>query len=211
MGPLLPALVTGGLGLIGDLFNFGQQKKTQSWQKRAQEITWQREDNATQRRVADLKAAGLNPVLAAGSAAAASSPIQIGTPQLPTTAVDKAETMMNLMRQKEDIALTTAEKHRVDAQTMLTNDQRYTEWARRNQIENQRALTLRELQRAELEYEMRKRDFGIIQKQGVRSDITTGQTTDALNTKEYLFNLASKLLKTGGSSAHALAEILDKF
>lgn len=45
-----------------------------------QNKAWRREDNAVQRRVADLRAAGLSPTLAAGSAAASSSPISLNAP-----------------------------------------------------------------------------------------------------------------------------------
>ena len=48
-----------------------QNLRDYEWQRYVQENTWQREDNAVQRRMADLEAAGLNPNLAAGSAAGA--------------------------------------------------------------------------------------------------------------------------------------------
>lgn len=54
--------------------NYKAEQNKLRWDKQVQETTWQREDNATQRKVADLKAAGLSPVLAAGQGAS-SGPI----------------------------------------------------------------------------------------------------------------------------------------
>jgi hypothetical protein len=78
------ALATFGAGLMGgaaSIYNNEQnlkfQREAQNYNKWLNEQTWQREDNAVQRRVADLRAAGLSPVLAAGSSAQAGSPIKI--------------------------------------------------------------------------------------------------------------------------------------
>lgn len=82
--------------------NFFEGLASQDWMKEAQKTTWEREDTAVQRRVADLKAAGLSPVLAAGSSASTSSPIQIGTPQIPTDNFQKLNMASALMQQKKD-------------------------------------------------------------------------------------------------------------
>ena len=65
---------------VNDL-NFQLQKENLAYQKDLQKIMFAREDNAVQRRVNDLRKAGLSPTLAAGSAAGAGSVISTSAPQ----------------------------------------------------------------------------------------------------------------------------------
>ena len=65
---------------VNDL-NYLLQKNNLAYQKDLQKIMMAREDNAVQRRVKDLEAAGLSPTLAAGSAASAGPVIGTTAPQ----------------------------------------------------------------------------------------------------------------------------------
>ena len=65
---------------VNDL-NYQLQKENLAYQKNLQQIMFGREDNAVQRRVSDLRKAGLSPVLAAGSSASAGPVVSTSAPQ----------------------------------------------------------------------------------------------------------------------------------
>lgn len=105
-----------GLG-IGNLV---MQNKNLKYQKEVQQKTWDREDTATQRRVEDLKAAGLSPTLAAGSAAQVSAPIQTYAPQYEGPSLqDKAANYLAMTKMKSEVGVTKAQERIAQAQAAV--------------------------------------------------------------------------------------------
>lgn len=122
--PLLGGLIGGAVSAGTSYLNYTNQDRNRKQQLALQEETWNREDNAVQRRVADLEAAGLSKTLAAGSAAGTSSPINVTAPQFEANpvqdAISNAQIAMSLMKQKEDISKTQAETENIRAQKFKT-------------------------------------------------------------------------------------------
>lgn len=119
----IPALATGalasGTGMFDSWTNYQNQKDKLSWDKSVQRESWMREDNSVQRRVADLKAAGLSPVLAAGQGASSGPVVSTQAPQSNTASV--AEKMLSAMTMAKSFEKTDAEIAGVQKQMEKAN------------------------------------------------------------------------------------------
>ncbi len=130
----IPALIAAaGLGagsnLLSNIFSSGQnqanvqaQRDLLKWQKEAQQTTWNREDNAVQRRVNDLKLAGISPQAAAGGAAASSGPIGMKAPQGdPSVVLKQQQNMQATINSVANIAQTLAQTQVLKATGEIKN------------------------------------------------------------------------------------------
>ena len=97
-----------GSNLLTGYLNYENQKDVLAWQKDTQQDIFAREDTSIARRVADLKASGLSPVLAAGQGAGTGGAVSVTPPQL--NLGDNAMVAMNLMKQEADISATRAQE-----------------------------------------------------------------------------------------------------
>ena len=98
-------LEAAGLGV--DIFKLGYNlltnKRDFDYQKALQQQMFEREDTAIQRRMADLKNAGINPNLAAGSAASAGSVVSRSNTNDLGSALDTVQALNSIKQQKQAV------------------------------------------------------------------------------------------------------------
>lgn len=186
-----PMTVAAGITALGGLVSAGtgvanwiSQDQAYKDTKQYQQKTWKREDNAVQRRVADLKRAGINPVLAAGQAASTSSPVHLTPPQLDGVGEGVSQAGMaglNALRMKQDIA--------------QSNTQIAMNLAATKKTELDAA-------RAALEYDARQYDINHFKELGLATN-STGLAAE-------IANVVGAWKKNGTSFGNAVNELADK-
>lgn len=126
-------------GLFGDVLgvaNFVMGYKNMEYQKALQKTMFQREDTAVQRRVADLRAAGLSPTLAAGSAASAGPTVATQAPQFDTSiGSEGVQAVQGMLQAHNNIAQTEEQNKLLKLQQDKTLEDTSNAKAQHAQIE----------------------------------------------------------------------------
>ena len=187
----LPALSTAamfGEGIANNYWaykNYNLQEDQYNYEKNLQQYLMAREDTAVRRRAADMRAAGINPVLAAGQGAQAGPVVSTQPPQMGKIAgmSEAAQTALGLLSMQANIAKTAAEEKFIFQQNVKSQ-------AERKLIEEQ--LKQVEAQTQSIKIGTDEKSWNLKQSQdaGVRTNAsgTVGQVVDSFSAlKNLLF------------------------
>jgi len=131
------------LGGISGIANFGLGLMNYNYQKDLQKKMFEREDTSIARRVADLKASGLSPVLAAGQGASAGPVVPVKPPEV--SGIDQmAQIYMNLITQQANVSHTKADMDRIFKQMEFMNSNIDLNQFKKNQLKAQTLKTEKE-------------------------------------------------------------------
>ena len=150
---------TGVANIGGTLGNFGLQLNNLKYQKDLQKTLFAREDNAVQRRVRDLEAAGLSPVLAAGSAAQAGPVVSTVAPQL---------------GRLDDVGSGAIDRIATDAAIQQSHASAAASYSQGQLLQRQREKTEYETEIAKANLDAITKGIKMREKAGLMPDITSG-------------------------------------
>lgn len=192
--------------MLGDILNFGSQMATNAQNFMLTKQQWKRDDNAVQRRSADLEAAGLSKTLAAGSGASSSAPISMQAPQLKAEyeAAKKGIEAVDKGIEKTDADIATAETIQdVNNQAVLTGKQNEATSSSQEALNHLNAINVAETtigrqienDRIALQLASEFRDFELLKKTGLMQNPPPGVTgqlgqgaTSVVESLENLYN-----------------------